>query len=196
MTAFSLFCFFCGFFRSSFLSRCSSFFCSSFLSRTFYAESSYMNFSAFRFLVTFSHRINCLWHKSKKLSLPAQLNQTFHKLERLCSKKQTDLLFKSGKGLLSYPVKAIFLTADVNVPFPAQAMFVAPKRQFKKAHDRNTLKRRMREAYRLNKQNLYEDLNAKNKKVFIAFIYVGKKEEEFALIQKSIKKLIALISAC
>lgn len=82
------------------------------------------------------------------------------------------------------------LETATDLQFPAQAMFIVPKRQFKKAHDRNKLKRRMREAYRLNKNALYEKLNAENKKVIIAFIYVGKKTEEYSLIEKAIKKEI------
>jgi len=121
------------------------------------------------------------------------LANTFHKQERLCSKKQIDLLFSSGKGALVYPLKAISLETPVNLQTQAQAMFVVPKRQFKKAHDRNKLKRRMREAYRLNKSLLYQELQLKNKKKIIAFIYVGKKEENYSSIEKAIKKLLALL---
>jgi ribonuclease P protein component len=74
--------------------------------------------------------------------------------------------------------------------FPAQAMFIVPKRQFKKAHDRNKLKRRMREVYRLNKKLLYEKLNTSNRKMVLAFIYVGKKIEDYSVIEKAILKEI------
>jgi ribonuclease P protein component len=127
--------------------------------------------------------------KSKKLSLPIKhLKASFHKQERLCSKKQMELLFGKGKSNLFYPVKLIFLKTPVNLQYPAQAMFVVPKRQFKKAHDRNKLKRRMREAYRLNKHSFYEQLELSNKKIILALIYVGKKAEEYALIEKVIVK--------
>lgn len=77
------------------------------------------------------------------------------------------------------------------LPFPAQAMFVAPKRSFKKSPDRNLLKRRMREAYRLNKASFYETL--KPRKLILAFIYTGKKVEDFAIIEASVKKLLAQV---
>lgn len=118
---------------------------------------------------------------------------TFHKQERLCSKKQIDLLFTKGKAQLTYPIKAIFLETPVDLQFPVQAMFVVPKRQFKKAHDRNLLKRRMREAYRLNKKTVYNNLETANKKMIVAFIYIGKKAEEYALIEKALIKQINLI---
>lgn len=73
---------------------------------------------------------------------------------------------------------------------PVQAMFVVPKRTFKRAHDRNKLKRRMREAYRLNKQALYEALDLEGRRLVLAFIYVGKKQEEFLTIESSLKKLM------
>lgn len=121
------------------------------------------------------------------------MGNTFHKQERLCSKKQIDLLFSKGKGHLSYPVKTIFNETPVQLQFPVQAMFIVPKRQFKKAHDRNKIKRRMREAYRLNKNSFYETLKAADKKILVAFIYVGKKIEEYSIIEKAIVKELSVI---
>lgn len=147
--------------------------------------------------------------KSKKLSLPNKnqnelniwccvlykihipvIKNSFHKQERLCSKKQMKLLFDKGQSAVSYPLKAVYLETPVNSVFPAQAMFVAPKRSFKHAHDRNKLKRRMREVYRLNKLPFYEVLKSNNKNLLISFIYIGKKQEEFRTIEKSILKLM------
>lgn len=65
-------------------------------------------------------------------------------------------------------------------------MFVVPKRAFKKAHDRNKLKRRMREAYRLNKATLYTTLGSTNKKMILSFLFIGKKEEDYQKIEAAI----------
>jgi ribonuclease P protein component len=132
--------------------------------------------------------------KSKKLSLPIKdLSNTFHKQERLCSKKQMDLLFEKGKSQTAYPIKAVYLETPVDLKHPVQAMFVVPKRQFKRAHDRNKLKRRMREAYRLNKKKAYDTLLLKDKKMILAFIYIGKKAEEYSVIERALIKQLAII---
>jgi ribonuclease P protein component len=160
-----------------------------------------MNFTALASLITFSHMI-IIFCKSKELYLPNKpvsaalrsppaIKNTFHKSERLCSKKQIDLLFSKGNSETSYPLKIIYLDQpSTESRFPAQAMFVVPKRNFKRAHDRNLLKRRMREAYRLNKADFYETLRLKGNHRLIAFLYISKKEESYAGIFSSALKLL------
>jgi ribonuclease P protein component len=104
----------------------------------------------------------------------------------LCSKKNIDLLFQKGHSSISFPLKVIYLETDVEYVNPCQAMFVVPKRTFKRAHDRNKLKRRMREAYRLNKAFFYEAVKVKNKKIILSFLFIGKKSEDYKQIEASI----------
>lgn len=113
----------------------------------------------------------------------------------MCSKKEMELLFDKGNSVTHYPVKCMFIETQAEMKFAAQAMFVAPKRNFKKSPDRNTLKRRMREAYRLNKHLFYEALNAQNKKIVLAFIYIGKKEEDYAAIESAVIKSLKKITS-
>ena len=101
-----------------------------------------------------------------------------------------DALFDKGVSYNAYPIKLVCISAAGELEYPAQAMFVAPKRSFKRAHDRNKLKRRMREAYRLNKSIFYEGLKSADKKMAIAFIYIGKKQEEYTLIEAAMQKLM------
>ena len=114
------------------------------------------------------------------------IDTKFHKKERLCSKKQIDSLFAKGTSITTFPVKVIFSETSVEFVNPCQVMFVVPKRLFKRAHDRNKTKRRLREAYRLNKTHFYELLNNNNKKVIFSFIYIGKKIASYDEIEKSI----------
>lgn len=102
------------------------------------------------------------------------------------------LLFEKGKSLVVFPIKLTFCFTPVNLKFPAQAMFVSPKRSFKKAHDRNKLKRRMREVYRLNKKTFYNDLAPYQTKMILAFLYIGKKSEDYASIEISMQKLMKI----
>ncbi len=104
----------------------------------------------------------------------------------MCSKKNIDLLFLKGSNAISYPLKLIYLETDIDYVNPCQAMFVVPKRAFKRAHDRNKLKRRLREAYRLNKASFYEVLKTKNKKIILSFLYVGKKIEDYKQIENAV----------
>ncbi|MCU0359341.1 MAG: ribonuclease P protein component [Bacteroidia bacterium] len=90
-----------------------------------------------------------------------------------------------GRAINRYPVKLIHLSTDIKLKFPAQALFVVPKKNFKHAHDRNQLKRRMREIYRLNKNEMYLKLG--DNKHLLAFVYFSKKKESYALIEKNMK---------
>lgn len=116
---------------------------------------------------------------------------SFHKNERLCSKKVIDKLFAEGKSVFVYPVKIVYLETPLSVKSKVQAAFTVGKRNFKKAVQRNLIKRRMREAYRLNKHKLYDGIGEKQLAVF--FIYTGKTISEYKQIEtaiiKGIKKL-------
>lgn len=109
---------------------------------------------------------------------------TFHKEERLCSQKVIGELFTSGESFLSYPLKVVFLKTETAQLYPVQASFTVSKRNFKRAVKRNIMKRRMREAYRLNKPGFYEELTSRNLRVALMFIYVGKDISEYAAIEK------------
>lgn len=104
---------------------------------------------------------------------------TFHKTERLCSKILISKLFEKGNHYLNrFPFRFSWVEADHDGTFPVQVIFIVSKKNFPKAHDRNKVKRQIREFYRLNKHKLYKQLA--EKKFVLQIAYTGK-----ALIKSS-----------
>jgi ribonuclease P protein component len=115
---------------------------------------------------------------------------TLKKEERLCNKKLIDELFHNGSSFLCYPYKASWILADTDQAFPAQVLFSVSKKRFKKAVERNRIKRVSREAYRLNKQqHLYDHLDNYSKKIIVSLAYIGKELPEFSFAEKKMLKL-------
>ena len=76
---------------------------------------------------------------------------TFKKSERLSQKKSIQELFDKGSSFYLYPFKVFFIPSEAP---DHQILISVPKNIFKRAVDRNTIKRRIREGYRLNKSKL------------------------------------------
>jgi ribonuclease P protein component len=113
--------------------------------------------------------------------------QTFTKAERLSSKVAIDKLFEQGKSFHSPPFKICWLEI-IEDRSPAQIVISVPKRLFKRAVDRNRIKRLIRETYRKNKNLLYDKLE--NKKVLLMFIYTSKTIIEYKEMEE--KTIMAL----
>ena len=110
------------------------------------------------------------------------------KTERLHSKKLIDKLFKDGETILAHPVKCLYRISDETLSSPIQVMISVPKRNFGKAVDRNLIKRRIREAYRLNKNSLIHI--GKNKSLLLALLYIHKEVGDYNSIEYSVQKII------
>ena len=110
---------------------------------------------------------------------------TFKKEERLCSKKLLEELFNNGSSFLVYPFRITWLKSDLPAAVPAQVVIGVSKRKFKKAVDRNLLKRRIREIYRLNKkENLYSFIT---EPLSLSISYVGNEINDYHLMEKKLK---------
>ncbi|PIF05415.1 MAG: ribonuclease P protein component [Draconibacterium sp.] len=116
---------------------------------------------------------------------------TFKKVERLCSKKVIESLFTNGDSFYVYPLKFVFLNTQLPFKVPLQAGFSVSKRTFKKAVQRNFLKRRMREAYRLNRHDLHNVLKFSNLQLAVFVVYSAKETNDYQVIEKAMVKGLA-----
>ena len=115
---------------------------------------------------------------------------TFKKEEKLCSQKIIGEIFLSGSSFLCYPLKVVWKNEDLTAPFPAQIVFSVPKRLFKRAHDRNFLKRQLREVYRYRKHELYQFLELNNRKIAFMIVYIAKEKLVFGQLEEAMTKVV------
>jgi len=133
------------------------------------------------------------------VNLQQKVRYTLGKNERLKSRKAIEQLFKDSRSFAVFPVKIIFKRS----PFtgePAtklQAAFSVSKRNFKKAVDRNRIKRLMREAWRLQKNSLQDTLQQTHQQAVIFILYVGNDIPAYEVVKEKIgtalKKLQKII---
>lgn len=121
---------------------------------------------------------------------------TFNKEERLCSRKLLDLLFKNGSSFLLYPYRISYLFVAETHRFPAQVVINVAKKRYKRAVDRNLIKRRTREAYRLQKEAaLYSLLADPDRLLLLSVQFVGKKIYDYPFLEKKLAGAFRRLSA-
>lgn len=113
------------------------------------------------------------------------LRYHFPRTERLRSKKQIEELFSKGSSFYLYPFRVVFLYAEETPDTMPQFLVSVSKRNFKKATDRNKIKRRIKEAYRLNKHRLKTDSQGR-KPTLLAYIYTAKQILDFHTIEEKL----------
>lgn len=110
------------------------------------------------------------------------MNYQLSKSERLHAEKSIKELFNEGSSFFLFPFKVQFFVKKGVPSGTPQVLFSVSKRKLKKAVDRNFVKRRMREAYRLNKNLLSQE----NIELNLGLIYVAGNLMEFSEIQAKI----------
>lgn len=125
---------------------------------------------------------------------------TLGKNERLKSRKLIEQLFKEGRSFALFPFRLYYLLSKDEAHITESALRFGvgvSARNFKRAVDRNRLKRLTREAYRLQKMELQEKLKHKDLQLNIFFIYAGKELPEYKVVYDKmgvvLQKIIAEI---
>jgi len=122
------------------------------------------------------------------------MKNTFTKEERLCAKRRIDTLFKSGSSFVLYPFRVVFIFEKNNLTddIPSsQSIISVSKRRFKRAVDRNSIKRMMRESYRLQKSNdLIPFLLKHNVTLYLTIQYVGKQILAYDVFSTAMNKML------
>ncbi len=114
--------------------------------------------------------------------------QTFGKQEHLCSITEIQNLFHEGRSFFRHPVKLYWLPGEWKGQAVVKVLVSVSKRNFRKAVDRNYIKRILRECYRLNKAIAVEGLAGR--KCYLALVYSGKEIPEFKSLEPIIIKLL------
>lgn len=113
------------------------------------------------------------------------MNFRLPKSERLHSVKLIEELFSEGSSFFLYPFKVVYKDRAPLEEAGTAVLFSVPKKKLRKAHQRNLVKRRMRESYRLNKHKLTLD-----RPILLGFVYVSQEIMSFSDIQSKMVKIL------
>ena len=115
----------------------------------------------------------------------------FPKNQKLCNEKAIERLFENGKSLTEKPFRIIYNIDNNNEDIFLKALIVVAKKRVRLASDRNVIKRRVKEAYRLQKSELEKYLKSNNHQLNLAIIYQKHEILDYKLIEVKIKLLLS-----
>ena len=115
----------------------------------------------------------------------------FNKSERLNNKVTINKLFEKGQSVVISPFRLLWIENNNSKYSIAQTLISVPKRNISLATKRNVIKRRINEAFRLNKEKLYAELNERNKQKNIAIIYQKQEIQTYKIIEQKINLLLS-----
>ena len=114
--------------------------------------------------------------------------------EKLCSRTAVNLLFGEGKSLMAFPLRAAYRLRPRG-EYPVQFLISIPKKRIRRAVGRVTLRRRVREAYRLNRRELLQTpLGQAGWGVDIAFVYLDSNLAPYSVINERMQSLLSRIA--
>ena len=121
---------------------------------------------------------------------------TLGKRERLKSRKQIEQLFTEGKNFPASPFRIYYQLIPMTNASPSNLQFGVgiSGKNFKRAVDRNRIKRLTREAYRLQKNPLQETVKQKKIRLNLFFIYTGKELPVFNTVKEKVNVILNKLS--
>lgn len=117
------------------------------------------------------------------------MNEKLGKKYMLCSQKQIQTVFDSKTSVKSYPFVLHYSFLPLTSDRCFQITISVPKRNFKKAHDRNRIKRLLRETIRKNKLILESQLIQNNSQMALFMIYTAREELDYDFLLKKTSQL-------
>lgn len=123
------------------------------------------------------------------------MRNTFKKKERLCSRKEIEVLFANKNKYFSHPFLIRWQLVQPNNSAPAKILIIVPKRKLRHAVDRNRTKRLIRECYRQQKHTLYTLLNNQASALNIALYYTDTKCPDYHTLYGQTDKALAKLMA-
>ena len=125
----------------------------------------------------------------------AEKTESFKKGERLCGVKTVSELFAGGTSFIAAPLRVVYrIMPAAEAVATVRVLISIPKREFRKAVDRNLIRRRIREAYRKNKSLLTNALSEKGKRMDIALIWIDSAMRTYKETEICIKEIIQRLS--
>ncbi len=113
---------------------------------------------------------------------------TLGREERLRNNLSIQELLKHGRTVSLFPLKIYWnLSADPRQKYPARAAVSVPRRKYRKAVERNLMKRRLKEAYRLNKYMLYDPLDRRQLKIHLIILLLSDEFIPFAQLETNMR---------
>lgn len=119
----------------------------------------------------------------------------FPKPQHLKSRILIDQAFEAGSVVKSFPFLVRCLSVELTHPVSSQLMISVPKRKFKRAVDRNRVKRWVREAWRIERGPLEQLVEKRGEQWAIVLIFVGKEMPDWTVCETAMKKLIRRLEA-
>ena len=114
----------------------------------------------------------------------------FPKKQKLCSEKSIENLFAKGSYISEQSFRIVWKFEKNNHQVAVKSLIIVPKKNIKLAKNRNIIKRRIKEAYRLQKNDLEEVLDSTKKQLNLAIIYQCDKLLNYNVLEQKIILLL------